>query len=134
MAGEINLEIITGNLARSPEIHVFDSGKRKASLRIGCYCGGRGDDARTLWVDAVYWPRDGHDMIFDALELMEKGDRVIVQGRPDIEQWAGREGPREKRILVAFAIMRVPREQRSEAPPAQRDEPPPPDDEDSLGF
>ena len=116
---QINTEIITGNLGRSPEIKTFDSGKRKASLRVAVYCGGSGDDKRTLWIDATYWADEGADLVMDVLALMETGERVIIHGRPDVEKWKGRDGDdKERRVLNAWAIMRAPRSQ-----PAERTEP-----------
>ena len=119
MGDQINTEIVTGNLGRSPEIKTFDSGKRKASLRVAVYCGGKGDDKRTLWIDATYWADEGADMVMDVLALMETGERVIIHGRPDLERWKGRDGDmKERRVLNAWAIMRAPRSQ-----PESRTEP-----------
>ena len=129
MADSINREILTGNLGRSPEVKTFDSGKRKVNLRIGVYCGGKGDDKRTQWRDVVLWSRDGTDLAFDAVCLLESGDRVIVDGSPDVERWTGRDGEaKEKHITKAWAILLSPRaRQRARE---QRDDGPPMDDGD----
>ena len=129
--GSISRIIVEGNLGHTPELRQTQSGKEVTNLRVAVKCGW-GDRQSTWWVSCVVWGK-----LAPIVAQLDKGQRVTIDGRPTVRKWTKRDGTESEEMEIDVdAVSWDAREQRSEAPPAQRDEPPPPDDEDeeSLGF
>ena len=82
MAGETILTVV-GNLAKDPELRFTAAGRAKATFSVASTpryldkATNQWKDGETLWTNVVCWG----DLAENAVESLQKGTRVIVQGR-----------------------------------------------------
>ena len=76
---------VTGNLGKAPESRATQSGKVMASFTVASTAK---KDGPTTWVDVVCFDEQA-DMV---CERLQKGDRVVVTGRMDLESFQKRDG------------------------------------------
>lgn len=96
--------VIIGNLTRDPEIKFTAGGQALASLRIAHTPRERNpetqdwEDGPTEYFDVTCW----RNLAYNVTESLATGDRVIVTGRWQRQEWTDAEGtPRAKLVLVA---------------------------------
>jgi single-strand DNA-binding protein len=106
MAGETNITII-GNLVDDPELRFTPSGAAVASFRVAStprtYDKQSGDwkDGETLFLTCSAWRQLGENVA----ESLQRGARVIVQGRLKQRSYETREG--EKRTVFEVDVDEV---------------------------
>jgi single-strand DNA-binding protein len=78
---------VTGNVGRPPELKTTRSGKTMANFSVASTFK-NGDKEITTWIDVVCFDEQA-DVV---AETLSKGDRVIVTGRLDLEQYQKKDG------------------------------------------
>lgn len=83
----MNKAIVSGNLAKDPEIRYTQSGKAVCTFSIGVNSGW-GDNKRTDWLNIVVWGKAaeacGNNLI--------KGRKVLVEGRIQVRSYDANDG------------------------------------------
>lgn len=91
MAGEPIVTLV-GNLADDPELRFTPSGAAVANFRIGITPrvknGDEWEDGTTTWVSCHAW----RDLAENVAESLQRGARVIVQGRMSTRTYTTRDG------------------------------------------
>lgn len=99
----INTVAVSGNLTRDPEMRVFESGSKKASLGIA-YNRARksGDD----WIEETsFFDIEAFGYLAESIEKkLRKGDAVTVTGRLEQQSWETDGQKRYKVVIVADKI------------------------------
>jgi len=123
--GSISRIVVEGNLGHTPELRQTQSGKDVCNLRVAVRCGW-GDRESTWWVSAVVWGK-----LAPIVAQLDKGQRVIVDGRPSVRKWKARDGAEREEMEIDVDAVSWDAK-RVEAKPAQSDdnEPPPIEAED----
>lgn len=101
---------VTGNLGGDPELRFTQSGKAVANLRVAdthrIKRGDQWEDGSTLWLAVVVWGEAAENLC----ETLHKGDRVMVSGRLESQDWTDSEGkPRTSVVVVADTVGKVAR-------------------------
>jgi single-strand DNA-binding protein len=106
MAGDTVITVI-GNLVDDPELRFTPSGKPVANFRIASTPrtfdrqANEWKDGETLWLSCAAWGPMGENVA----ETLQRGNRVIVQGRLKSRQYETREG--EKRTAFEIDVEEV---------------------------
>lgn len=93
---------VTGNLTKDPDLRYTNSGRPVTSLRIA-------SSERVRDEDTGQW-RDGETVFFDVeawgqlaeniCEHLQKGDRIVAEGRWRSNTWEDKDGQMRERILL----------------------------------
>ena len=78
---------ITGNVGKAPEFQISKSGKPMTRFSVAS-TSKHGDQERTTWVDVTCFDEQAEVVS----ESVQKGDRVIVTGRLELEQYTKKDG------------------------------------------
>ena len=103
MVGEPQITMV-GNLVAEPELRFTPSGVAAASVRIAVTprnrdsATGEWRDGETVWLSGTVWRQYAENVA----ESLQKGMRVIVQGRLKQRSYETREG--EKRTVVEMEV------------------------------
>ncbi|OUI98783.1 hypothetical protein HK15_13105 [Acetobacter orientalis] len=90
MADTLNRWSGIGNLGRDPEIRTFGDGGKIANLSLGCsdtWKKDGQDQKRTFWAKVVLKGNKAN-----AAEHMQKGDRLLIEGRLEERKWQDQSG------------------------------------------
>lgn len=100
----INKLILTGNVAKDPETKKIN-GKDFITFDIGVWK----SKTETQWVRVKAWEKTAQLM-----SELRKGDRVLVDGRLDIETWDGQDGKKvSKTTILANGYERILKKDRN---------------------
>lgn len=94
-----NEACITGNAVGPPVLRFTASGTPVANFTVA-HTFKRGDDEKTTFIDVTCW----QSLAENVAESVDKGDRVIVAGRLEQENWEQDGAKRSKIVLVAESI------------------------------
>jgi single-strand DNA-binding protein len=100
----INVVVLTGNLASDPELRQGHSGARVSTLRVANNLRRKRDDAwtdKTSFFDVEVWGANAEACV----SQLEKGSRVAVQGEIEIDEWRDRSGERRERAVIRQATV-----------------------------
>src|SRR5690606_15990322 len=101
-----NTTTVVGNLTRDPEVKYTKNGKAYCRFSVAHNHRWRNNqtqewDEKVSFVDAIAWGSTAENLA----DSLGKGDRVIVLGRLDLEQWETDQGEkRSKLAIVAEAV------------------------------
>jgi len=100
MAKSVNQVFLMGNLTRDPELRSTQSGTSVCSFAIAINRSWTGSDGQTNedvdFFDIVAWGKLGE--LVD--QYMNKGRRVMVQGRLSTSSWEAKDGSKRSRVEV----------------------------------
>jgi single-strand DNA-binding protein len=100
---------VTGNAGGQPELIMTQSGKQMARFSVASTMRRKDREPTTTWVRVVCFD----ETAADAAERIEKGDRVLVTGRLEMEQYTRKDGQQGESLqMVADDIainVRVPK-------------------------
>lgn len=115
---------VSGNLTADPELRYTSSGRPVASLRIAASERVKNDDTKK-WEDGpvsfytvTAWGQLGEHLV----EVMQRGDRLVAEGRWTSQTWEDKEGVKQERIVltardagpsIQFRLARIDRTPRS---------------------
>lgn len=108
--------IVEGNAA-APRLAETQNGRSIVTVAVGHTPRkktdrGWEDAGPTTWFEAAFWDADG-----DTVRGIQKGDRVILTGQPEINVFAKQDGTPAGTIRVRFAsIAVVPRAEQVSSP------------------
>jgi single-strand DNA-binding protein len=100
---QINRVLLSGRLARDPELLELPNGEPVCSLRLACVktrrrVVGGSRDARAGHVDVIVLGPTARRIV----PYLYPGRRVVVQGRLETERWEAGEGP-EREVTCVLA-------------------------------
>lgn len=105
MSFNINVVCLDGNLTRDPELRSLDSGTSLCALRIAHnerFKTKAGDwEDRPNYFDVTVWSGQGEWVARN----LQKGDRVVVQGRLRWREWEGEHGKRQTVDITADNVI-----------------------------
>jgi single-strand DNA-binding protein len=93
----------TGNLTKDPERSCTKSGKTIAELSVACNgAKSKEDKSDVVFYQVVVWEKQAENVI----QFLQKGSKVLVDGRMKTETWIDRETekPRSKMVVTANYI------------------------------
>jgi len=101
---DTNITVQTGNLTRDPELRHSPGGTAICDMRIGVN-GRRKDGANGEWVDK---PNFFNVTCFgksaeNAARYLEKGRRILVEGRLDWSEWEVKDGGKRQGVQIIAA-------------------------------
>lgn len=100
---------VTGNVGKQPELRTTSGGKQMTSFGVASTYKRKNGEATTTWVDVVCFD----EQAADACERLEKGARVVVTGRLEMEKYQrkdGSEGQSLRMLADEVAInVRIPK-------------------------
>lgn len=111
---DTNIITVTGNLTRDPELRTAPSGVAIARMRIAV--NGRRKDGQD-WVDK---PNFFDVTVFgksaeNASKYLEKGRRVLIEGRLDWSEWEAKDGGKRQGVqIIANKVTYLASGKRSE--------------------
>lgn len=103
---------ILGNCGQDAEVRETEKGTKIASVSVALNSGW-GDKKRTHWVKAKAFGK-----LAESLGKLKKGQRVLVSGDFDVEEWNDKQG--QKRVQTVCLVNRVTfidREEKEEEAP-----------------
>jgi len=89
---KLNLVNIAGNTGRTPEAKLFESGRNLAEFSVAV---NRRKNV-TDWFSITLWGKPASI----AADYLNKGDRVAITGKLDIQQWTDKEGILQTRFKI----------------------------------
>lgn len=100
---------LIGNLVREPE--TFSSSKGDVGkIRIACNTR-RGETEDTLYIDVKLFGRTFDDLAYYEID---KGDKIVAQGRLVIEEWTDKDGnKRREPVVYANSVMKFHRKTKA---------------------
>ena len=97
----MNQVILTGRLARNPEIRYTNSKKAVASFTLAV---SRGRDRDADFIDCIAWEDKAEQIDRDFL----KGDAIVVMGRLSTRSWEDQDGKKHKATEVVVSFVEYP--------------------------
>lgn len=94
-AANINRVLLSGNLAREPQLHLLPRGESVCNLRLVCHGGTPGAEKLNYFDVKVYGAQAQI-----ASHRIHKGRPVIVEGRLDWREWETAEGHLTQAVSV----------------------------------
>ena len=79
---------VTGNVGKQPELKATSSGKAMASFSVASTFNPKNGEPKTTWVDVVCFDEQAEQVA----ERVNKGDRVCVTGRLELEKFQRKDG------------------------------------------
>jgi single-stranded DNA-binding protein len=97
---DLNLVVLSGTLAVTPELHRFDSGKRRLDylVTVRTMTDGR---IRTHTINVKYWDPPARL----ARKKLIRGDRVWIAGTVQRRFWSSFDGKRSRLEIVASQVV-----------------------------
>ena len=101
---DTNISVLTGNLTRDPELRRSPAGTAICDIRLAVN-GRRKEGQSGQWVDK---PNFFNLTCFGALaesaaEYLEKGRRILVEGRLDWSEWEAKDGSGKRQAVQVIA-------------------------------
>lgn len=93
---------VSGNLAFDPELRFSNSGRAVCSIRVA-YSERVKDDKTGEWKDGetcFYDIQAWGNLAENICEALQKGDRVVAEGRWEEQQWANEAGEEQSRVVL----------------------------------
>lgn len=93
---------IAGNLTADPELRYTGSGRPVASLRIACservknQESGKWEDGPVSFYTVTAWGNLGEHCV----ETLQRGDRIVAEGRWTSQVWEDKDGVKQERIVL----------------------------------
>lgn len=87
--------VAVGNLTRDPELRFTQGGKAIASLSVA-ESRKKGEERVTFFWDVTAWEKLGEN----ACASLKKGNRVVVVGEADPQEWVDKEGKTQRRLGI----------------------------------
>ena len=115
---------LAGNLTADPELRYTGSGRAVASLRVACSErmknpeSGKWEDGPVSFFTVSAWGQLGEHCV----EVLQRGDRIVAEGRWTSQTWEDKEGTKQERIVLTardcgpsmqFKLARIDRTPRS---------------------
>lgn len=94
--------ILIGRLTKDPELRYTPAGVPVADFSVAVNRGG-GDDKKADFFDVTAWRQTAEFVS----EFLSRGRLVVVQGRPEWDEWEGQDGRRNRRLKVQAAVVRA---------------------------
>lgn len=79
---------VTGNVGKRPELRQSRAGKPMASFSVASTLKREGQEPHTTWVDVLVFDEQAER----CAEELDKGDRVVVSGRLQLESYEKKDG------------------------------------------
>lgn len=79
---------VTGNVGKKPELRTTQTGKHVTSFGVASTFKRKSGESLTTWVDVTCFDEAAEA----ACDRLEKGDRVVVAGRLDLETFVRKDG------------------------------------------
>lgn len=79
---------VRGNVGKAPELKMTQAGKQVATFGVASTSKRKNGESATTWVDVVLFD----EAAVAASERLEKGERVIVTGRLELETFVRKDG------------------------------------------
>ena len=92
----MNFITVIGNVGRDPELRFTQSGVPVCKLPLADTRGKKGEDQKTIWYDVVTF----NELAETMAEELRKGDRLIVVGKLQIEDYTKKDGTKGKRVEI----------------------------------
>ena len=106
---------ITGNVGKRPELRTTASGKPATNFGVASTYKPKDGESSTTWVDVALFD----EAAVEACERLEKGERVVVTGRMELENYTRKDGTEGQSLrLMADEVaisVRFPKRQPAEA-------------------
>lgn len=116
----MNKVIICGNLGQDPELRYTSNGTAVAKLRIATNENWTDNDGKrkntTVWHNIVVWRKQAES----SKNFLEKGSKVLVEGRLQTRSWEADGNTRYITEIVATSIQFMDRKPRNEPPPPEQ--------------
>lgn len=93
---------VVGNLTRDPELRFTANGRPVANIGVAVNsryfdrAAGEYRDGKTTFVDASVWGEAAENLAAS----MKRGDRIVAVGRLDLNEWEGRDGQKQSRLVM----------------------------------
>lgn len=93
---------LAGNLTKDPDLRFTPAGRAVTNLRVAVSSRVRDDitgewkDGETAYYDIVAWGQ----LAENVCESLEKGDRIVAEGRWTSNTWTDKEGTVQERIIL----------------------------------
>jgi single-strand DNA-binding protein len=115
---------LSGNLTADPELRYTGSGRPVASLRVACSErvknseSGKWEDGPVAFYTVTAWGQLGEHLV----EVMQRGDRLVAEGRWTSQSWKDKDDVVQERIVLTardagpsmqFKLARIDRTPRS---------------------
>jgi single-strand DNA-binding protein len=115
---------LAGNLTADPELRYTGSGRPVASLRVACSErvkndeSGKWEDGPVAFYTVTAWGQLGEHLV----EVVQRGDRIVAEGRWTAQSWTDKENQVQERIVLTardcgpslqFKLARIYRTPRS---------------------
>lgn len=95
----LNYVVAQGRLGSDPEVRETTTGKRVATVNIGCQRIGK--DSQTDWLRLVCWEKTA-DML---CQYFHKGDEILVEGQIHTTSYEDKTG--QKRTSTEISVSRI---------------------------
>ena len=92
--------ILIGRLTKDPELRYTPAGVPVADFSVAV---NRGDNKKADFFDVTAW-RQAAEFVS---EFLSKGRLVVVQGRPEWDEWEGQDGRKNRRLKVQASVVRA---------------------------
>lgn len=106
---------ITGNVGKKPELRTTAGGKQATNFGVASTYKRKNGESSTTWVDVALFD----EAAVEACERLEKGERVVVTGRLELENFTrkdGTEGQALRMVAEEVAIsVRFPKRETASA-------------------
>ena len=87
---------VHGNVGRDLELRFTGSGVPVCKIPLADTRGKKGEEQKTIWYDVVTF----NEMAEAVADEVQKGDRLIVTGRLQIEDYTKKDGTPAKRVEI----------------------------------
>lgn len=119
----MNKAILMGNLGQEPELRMAQSGTAVLNLRLATNRRTKGADGE--WTDETDW----HSVVVfgrraeGLAKVVQKGSKVLVEGRLQTREWEGKDGNKRRRTeVVAWDVELCNPPKRTTAPSRNDDD------------
>lgn len=102
----INNVVLVGRAGNNPDIRFFESGRKKATIRMAV---SKGKDKDPDWFEIIIWGKDGDkfDQVKIAQDFVKKGHMFGVVGELEQEKWTGDQGEKRSKVIVNCRSLRL---------------------------
>jgi|LakMenE18May11ns_1017448.scaffolds.fasta_scaffold9880897_3 single-strand DNA-binding protein len=111
---------VTGNVGKTPELRTTSGGKPMTTFGVASTYKRKGGEPTTTWVDVVCFDEAAEAVC----ESLNKGDRVMVTGRVELERYQKKDGGEGQSLrMIADDVALSVRFRKQESAPAGGSEP-----------
>lgn len=87
---------ITGNVGKKPELKTTSGGKHMTTFGVASTFKRKNGEATTTWVDVTCFD----EAAIEACERLDRGERVVVTGRLELEKFSRKDGTEGQALRV----------------------------------